>query len=105
MREIVDGILTWSWFSEPHGYDFNGYLVHHPTGNLCIDPVEPSEEVLSRLGREGIARILITNRNHVRRAVLVHERTGAPIAIHAADAGYARDQGAPIAARLGAGDR
>jgi glyoxylase-like metal-dependent hydrolase (beta-lactamase superfamily II) len=105
MHEIVDGILTWSWFSEPHRYNFNGYLVHHPEGNLCIDPVEPSEEVLSRLVRDGVARILITNRNHVRRANLVRERTGAPVAIHPADASYARGQGATIDAELHAGAR
>jgi glyoxylase-like metal-dependent hydrolase (beta-lactamase superfamily II) len=105
MREVVDGILTWPWLSEPHGYNFNGYLVHHPAGNLCIDPVEPSEEVLARLARDGVARILLTNRNHVRRANLVRERTGAPVAIHAADAAYARGQGAVIDAELGAGDR
>ena len=105
MREIVDGILTWSWLSEPHGYNFNGYLVHHPDGNLCIDPVEPSAEVLDRLAKEGVARILISNRNHVRRANLVRERTGAPVAIHPADAPYARQQGAVIDAELHAGQR
>src|SRR5439155_450029 len=30
MREIVDGIFIWSWFSEPNGYDFNGYLIREP---------------------------------------------------------------------------
>jgi glyoxylase-like metal-dependent hydrolase (beta-lactamase superfamily II) len=105
MREIVDGILTWSWFSEPHGYNFNGYLVHHPDGNLCIDPVEPSDEVLARLVRDGVARILVTNRNHVRRANLVRERTGAQVVIHPADAGYARTQGAAIDGELHAGQR
>jgi glyoxylase-like metal-dependent hydrolase (beta-lactamase superfamily II) len=104
MREIVDGILTWSWLSEPHGYNFNGYLVHHPDGNLCIDPVEPPADVLDRLAKEGVARIIITNRNHVRRANLVRERTGAPVAIHPADAAYARSQGATIDAELHAGD-
>ena len=105
MREIVDGIMMWSWFSEPHGYNFNGYLVHHPDGNLCIDPVEPSAEVLARLERDGVARILLTNRNHVRKAPLVRERTGAPVAIHPADAAYARGQGATIDAELHAGER
>src|SRR5439155_293980 len=71
MREIVDGIFTWSWFSEPHGYDFNGYLIRHPEGNLCVDPVEPSADVLARLVQRGVARIVITNRNHVRQAALV----------------------------------
>jgi glyoxylase-like metal-dependent hydrolase (beta-lactamase superfamily II) len=105
MREIVDGIFTWSWFSEPHRYNFNGYLVHHPEGNLCIDPVEAPDDVVARLASEGVARILITNRNHVRKANLVRERTGAPVAIHPADAAYAREQGATIDAELHAGAR
>jgi len=42
VREFLPGVLTWSRFSEPHGYDFNGTLVLHEGGNLCIDPVEPS---------------------------------------------------------------
>ena len=105
MKEIVDGIFTWSWFSEPHGYNFNGYLVHHPAGNLCIDPVEPSEEALARVERDGVARIIITNRNHVRKANLIRERTGAPVAIHPADAAHARQQGATIDDELHAGTR
>ena len=105
MREIVDGIFGWSWLSEPHGYNFNGYLVHHPSGNLCIDPVEPTPEVIDRLVRDGVSRILLTNRNHVRRANLVRERTGAPIAIHPADATYAREQGAIVDQELHAGNR
>ena len=40
MRELLPGVLTWSWHSPPHGYDFNGYLLELPDGNLCIDPVE-----------------------------------------------------------------
>jgi len=46
MQEIVKGILTWTWFSEHHGYDFNGHLIRDPSGNLCIDPVDPSGPVL-----------------------------------------------------------
>src|SRR5207247_10964761 len=100
MREYLDVVFSWSWFSEPYGYDFNGYLIRHPEGNLCVDPVEPSADVLARLVQRGVARIVITNRNHVRKAALVRERTGAPIATHPADADYARAQGATIAAQL-----
>lgn len=105
MREVVAGIVGWSWLSPPHGYDFNGWLVRHASGNVCIDPVEPGDDVLAFLVREGVARIVLTNRNHTRRAALVRERTGAPIAIHPADAAHARAQGTTIDAELGVGDR
>jgi glyoxylase-like metal-dependent hydrolase (beta-lactamase superfamily II) len=105
MHEIADGVVTWSWYSPAHGYDFNGWFVRHPTGNLVIDPVEPPAEVLELLDREGVARILLTNRNHTRRANQVRERTGAPVAIHGADADHARSQGAVIDAELAPGER
>ena len=95
----------WSWTSERHGYDFNGTLVLHEEGNLCIDPVEPSAEVLDRLAKEGVARILITNRNHTRAAYRIRERTGGKVSIHPADAAYARDQGTPIDAEFAVGER
>src|SRR2546430_1475212 len=95
LREVVSGIFTWSWFSEPHGYDFNGHLVRdYPGGNVCIDPVPPGDDGLDALAREGVGVIALTNRNHVRAAEAVRTRTGARVLIHAADAAYARSQGA-----------
>ena len=82
MREIVPDILTWSWFSEPHHYYFNGHLVRVPDGSICIDPVEPAEDDLEAIGIEGVTRILLTNRNHSRAANRVRDRTGARTAIH-----------------------
>lgn len=105
MRTIVPDVLTWPWFSERHGYDFNGYLVRHPAGNVCIDPVEMSDEVLGEIAREGVATIVVTNRNHVRASARVRARTGAPVRIHAADAPHARSQGAEIDGALAPGDR
>jgi len=105
MREILPGVLTWPWFSVRHGYDFNGWLVRHPEGNLCIDPVEMTDEVLDELGREGVAQVLITNRNHFRSSMRVKERTGARIAIHPADAVFARDRGTAIDGELQPGQR
>ncbi|HTY56582.1 MAG TPA: MBL fold metallo-hydrolase [Candidatus Binataceae bacterium] len=96
MQEIVPEVFTWPWFSEPHGYNFNGFLLRHPRGNICIDPVEPPEEVLEELARIGVSRILLTNRNHVRAANKVRARTGARTAIHPDDAGHARSQGAEL---------
>ncbi len=105
MREFLPGVLSWPWFSERHGYDFNGTLLLNAEGNLCVDPVDPTEEVLDRLVKEGVAQILITNRNHTRAANRVRERTGARVAIHPADAAYARDQGTAIDAELQLGER
>lgn len=105
MREFLPGVLSWSWFSEPHGYDFNGTLLLNAEGNLCVDPVDPTDEVLDRLAKEGVATILVTNRNHTRATNRVREYTGARVAIHSADATYARDQGTAIDAELEVGER
>ncbi len=92
MRDIVSDILTWPWFSEPHGYNFNGHLVRDPGGNICIDPVEPTADDMDALVREGVAWIILTNRNHSRAANQVRARTGARTVIHADDADHARNQ-------------
>ncbi len=105
MRQLLPDVLTWSWFSEPHGYDFNGTLFVHEAGNLCVDPVPPSDEVLDRLEEQGVAQILITNRNHTRASNQVAEQTGAQVAIHPADAAHAREQGTHIDAALEVGQR
>jgi len=105
MREILPGILTWPWFSARHGYDFNGWLVRHPEGNLCIDPVEMPDDVLEEISAGGVARVLLTNRNHFRASMRVKERTGARIAIHPADAGFARQRGTAVDDELRPGDR
>ena len=105
MREILPGILTWPWFSTRFGYDFNGWLVRHPEGNVCVDPVEMTDEVLEELASEGVARIVITNRNHFRSSMRVKERTGARIGIHPADAAFARERGTAIDDELRPGQR
>ena len=105
MHEILTAVFTWPWFSEPHGYNFNGHFVRHPGGNLCIDPVEPGEDDLAELARQGVARILITNRNHSRSANTIRARTGARTAIHPADASHARTEGAEVDDELKIGDK
>lgn len=96
MREIVPGVLTWSKLSERHGYDFNGHLLLHPDGNLCIDPVEPDAADLARLVELGATRVLLTNRNHGRAANLLREKLDARTAIHPKDADHARGEGVEI---------
>jgi len=105
METIAPDIRTWAWFSTPHGYNFNGLLIAHPEGNICIDPVQASASDAEELMRARPARVLLTNRNHVRAANLIRERTGARVAIHPADAAYARSQGASIDDELRVGER
>lgn|SRR5688572_20353993 len=105
MKEILTGIFTWPWFSEPHGYNFNGHFIRHADGNLCVDPVEPTENGLAELAGYGVARILLTNRNHSRAANKVRARTGARTAIHAADAAHARSEGAELDDELHIGEK
>jgi glyoxylase-like metal-dependent hydrolase (beta-lactamase superfamily II) len=105
MREILTGIFSWPWFSEPHGYNFNGHFIKHAGGNLCVDPVEPSDEDLEELARQGVAHILITNRNHSRAANKIRARTRARTAIHPADAPHARKEGAELDDELNPGDK
>ena len=105
MREILGDIFTWSRLSEPHGYDFNGHLIRHADGNLCIDPVEPDAAAAEEIERLGVARIVLTNRNHSRAANLVRGRTRARTAIHPEDAAHARGQGTELDDELHAGDK
>ena len=104
LNEIVPDIFTWAWFSEAHGYNFNGYLIRHSEGNLCIDPVPPSDESLADIARIGVASILLTNRNHSRAANVVRARTGARTFIHPDDAAHARSQGAEVDGELSIGE-
>ena len=105
MREILSDIFTWPWFSQPHGYNFNGHLIRHAEGNLCIDPVEPGEEIINKIARVGVAHILLTNRNHSRAANLVRRHTGARTSIHPDDAGHARSQGTELDDNLRTDDK
>ncbi len=105
METILGDVLTWVWFSEPHGYNFNSLLIPDPSGNLCIDPVDPNDQVMSELVRLGVSRILLTNRNHLRAANRVRENTGARTYIHPDDAAYAKAQGAVVDGELRAGEK
>jgi glyoxylase-like metal-dependent hydrolase (beta-lactamase superfamily II) len=96
MNELMPDVFTWSWPSPRHGYNFNGYLVRMPSGNVCVDPAEMSEEVLAEIASQGVLYTVLTNRNHVRASEKVRSKTGAPIFIHPADAAEAERLGALI---------
>jgi glyoxylase-like metal-dependent hydrolase (beta-lactamase superfamily II) len=105
MKEILPGIYTWPWFSEPHGYNFNGHLIRDAAGNLCIDPVEPAAADLEEIERLGVGRILLTNRNHSRAANRIRSGTRARTAIHPLDAPHARGQGTELDDELSVGEK
>ena len=104
MREILPDIYTWSWFSQPHGYDFNGYLVRHADGNLCVDPVMPQDDI-DGIVRIGVGTVLLTNRNHSRASNLIRERTQARVLIHPDDAPHAIGQGTTVDGELLIGEK
>jgi glyoxylase-like metal-dependent hydrolase (beta-lactamase superfamily II) len=101
MREILDGMVMLSWASSRTA-TLGRYFIRHRETSASTRWSPP--RVLAVRPR-GVSRILLTNRNHVRRATLVRERTGAPVAIPPADAAHARGQGALIDAELRVGER
>src|SRR2546423_15310438 len=92
LREVLPGIFTWPWFAERFGYDFNGYLLD----DVAVDPVTMSDEVQEELAARGVARIVLTNRNHFRDAEKLRQRTGARVAVHPADAAFVREKGVVV---------
>ena len=48
MRELLPGIFSWPWFSEPHGYDFNGTLVIEVTASHGLVSVSDLFELTIR---------------------------------------------------------
>src|SRR6476660_4142983 len=96
MREILPGIYSWDQWSEKFRYDFHGWFVPSPDGNLAIDPVEMPDTVLARLKSDGVARILLTNRNHFRDAQRLRQATGAVVMVHRDDAAFVRSKGVDV---------
>ena len=48
MDEIVADVFTWAWFSEPHGYDFNGHLVRRADGTSALIRYDPTMRALPK---------------------------------------------------------
>jgi glyoxylase-like metal-dependent hydrolase (beta-lactamase superfamily II) len=105
MRELVAGIFTWDWYSERFHYDFHGFFVPLAEGNLVVDPVEMPAPVAEELGRRGVSRIVLTNRNHFRDAARLKAATGARVAVHPADAAFVREKGVAVDDALEIGAR
>ena len=86
-RLMIDGLYSWSVFSEMRQIDFNGHLWVRDEGNIAIDPVAMSDSDREHFEQLGGAKwIVITNRDHEREAAAFQEWTGAEVIVHEADA-------------------
>ena len=69
MKELLQGIYQWSWFSAEKGIDFNGLYIRTRDEAILIDPPPLGEGDLEQIRWLGPPRaILITNRHHGRQA-------------------------------------
>jgi hypothetical protein len=76
----------WSQFDPSRNIDFNSILWVTTNGNVAIDPLlltAHDAEHLERLG--SVQHIIVTNSDHIRDTVRLHERTGALIYAPAAE--------------------
>lgn len=85
MKEILDGIYTWSWFSPEKGFDFSSYMLQSNSEWVIIDPVEIDIGKIKNLA--GTASIILTNRDHERIAAKIRDDFRAIIYAPELDAG------------------
>ena len=91
MREIVDGVVTWSWLSEPHGYGFNGYFVAIPRGTCAsVRSSRRRVPICSRAGARASCSRTATPGGASWCAADRRDRV-----IHAADAAHAQEPSSP----------
>lgn len=83
MKQLLDGVWTWSVFDEARQVDFNGYWVDTGSARALIDPVPFDEAAIARLGPP--IEVILTNKDHRRAAALARGRFGAAIVAHALD--------------------
>lgn len=83
MKQLLDGVWTWSVFDEARQIDFNGYWVDTGSARALIDPVPFDEAAIAALGAP--IDVLLTNKDHRRAAARARERFGAAIVAHALD--------------------
>ena len=86
-REVAPGVLQWSRFSPERQVDLNGLFIVDETGNVAIDPPALDAMQLSEMRRQGgVAHVVLTNRDHARKAADLVEHMRARVHAHHADA-------------------
>ena len=83
----IPDTLTWSVWQPDRNVFFNSYFIRRPEGNVLVDPLAAPDDDVASIGQMGgVALIIVTNRDHERKARLFAERFGARIAASAGDA-------------------
>lgn len=79
-RLEIPGAWMWSAWQSDRGMNFNSFLFERPGGCVAIDPLPldaASVDAIAELG--GVAKIVVTNPDHLRAAPALCERFGASI--------------------------
>src|SRR5580704_4460461 len=80
MREILPGIFTWGSTYADRPWDLNGYAIRLDECTVLVDPPAPAEDGWPSFEvMKPIAKIVLTNRDHVRDAELFRTRYGARV--------------------------
>ena len=80
MREILPGIFTWGSTYADRPWDLNGYAIRLDECTVLVDPPAPEEDGWPSFEvMKPKAKIVLTNRDHVRDAELFRTRGGARV--------------------------
>jgi glyoxylase-like metal-dependent hydrolase (beta-lactamase superfamily II) len=78
MREILPGIFMWGSSYADRPWDLNGYAIRFDDCTVLVDPPGPEEDDWPSFdAMKPIAKIVLTNRDHLRDAALFRTRYGA----------------------------
>ena len=78
MREILPGIFTWGSTYADRPWDLNGYAIRLEGCTVLVDPPAPGEDDWPSFDLiKPIAKIVLTNRDHIRDAELFRTRCAA----------------------------
>ena len=78
VREILPGIFTWGSIYADRPWDLNGYAIALQGCTVLVDPPAPKEADWPNFDAlKQIAKIVLTNRDHVRDAKVFQTRYGA----------------------------
>jgi glyoxylase-like metal-dependent hydrolase (beta-lactamase superfamily II) len=80
MREIFPGIFNWGSTYADRPWDLNGYAITSDGGTILVDPPAPTDDGGPSLDAvKPIAKVVLTNRDHVRGAESFRTHWGAAL--------------------------